>query len=1112
MMMPVSEEGEGWTPETWMGDHRKKVQEMYDLVAQRLGPRTLSANKKLRELPLQVGDRVMVRNWTARRAGKLHWRWETTPYEVLQQPNPSIPVFKVKPKGANGPVRTVHRNMLRPCTFLRRAPEPIPESPNMTARPSGEEEWWVPPLPEPISLERREEAVVQQEENYGSPVEQTVELRHSELSNFGRMPARYNDCLGYSGCRDGHPQIGERRCNVRRYGCNGIYHEIPTGDAAPIRERYRQIPPQQYQEVKDLLNSMLENGVVRESQSPWAAPVVLVKKKDGSLRFCVDYRRLNSCTVCDSYPLPRIEESLTALGKARYFSSLDLASGYWQVPMSEKDKGKTAFILPMGLYEFNRMPFGLTNAPGTFQRLMEKCLGDFNFEFTLIYLDDIIVYSATFEDHLQKLGQVFRRLREHGLKLKPSKCRLLQEEIEYLGHRISGRGVQPSSEKIAAVRDWPTPTTLREVRAFLGLAGYYRRFVKDFAHKAEPLNALLRNTARGPKAQCVPWGIEQERAFQTLKDALTNPPILAYADYHLPFQLYTDASQYGLGAVLSQIQNGEERVIAYGSWSLRDSERNPANYSSFRLELLALVWAMTEKFTGYLTGAEVQVLTDNNPLAHLDNAKLGALEQRWMARLSKYRYSVKYRSKNENQNADALHTIQTGDHPPIKERHRPIPPAQYQQVKGLLQNMKDSGVIRDSRSPWAAPLVLVKKKDGTIRLCVDYRKLNDITHKDAYPLPRIEESLAALQSAVYFSVLDLTSGYWQVPMSPADAEKTAFTTPMGLFEFDRMPFGLCNAPATFQRLMEFCLGHLNFESVLLYLDDIIVYSRTYAEHLDHLARVFESLDRYGLKLKPSKCHLLKSEIQYLGHIVSADGVSPDPQYTERIRDWPTPETVKDIRRFLGFAGYYRRFVKNFARIAAPLQAVLIGQSTTRSGKSPTIQWTPEMQKAFEELKAALVGPNVLAYPDYSKPFILQTDASKTGLGAVLSQKQEGLIRPIAFASRSLRATERNDSNYSSFKLEFLALVWAVTEKFHHYLTATPFVAYTDNNPLTHLSTAKLGAIEQRPAFESELFQEFCNLYGCQKIRTTAYHPQGNGLCEKANQIIINMLRTVALND
>lgn len=407
------------------------------------------------------------------------------------------------------------------------------------------------------------------------------------------------------------------------------------------------------------------------------------------------------------------------------------------------------------------------------------------------------------------------------------------------------------------------------------------------------------------------------------------------------------------------------------------------------------------------------------------------------------------------------HTIPTGDHPPIKERHRPLPPAMYQSVKKLIHEMKEADVIQDSQSPWAAPLVLVKKKDGTIRFCVDYRKLNNITHKDAYPLPRIEESLTALGTGAYFSTLDLTSGYWQVPMAPQDREKTAFTTPMGLFEFNSMPFGLCNAPATFQRLMERCLGHKNFESVLLYLDDVIIFSKSYEDHLRHLAEVFQVLIKHGLKIKPSKCHLMKPRVNYLGHVVSAEGVMPDPEKISAVQDWPTPTTVKEVRSFLGFAGYYRRFIPHFAQVAEPLQELIRGYPCEQLKRRLPIEWTERQETAFQTLKKLLTQPPVLGYPDYSQPFRLYTDASKQGLGAVLSQIQNKKERVIAYASRGLRGAEKNDQNYSSFKLEFLALVWAVTEKFKDYLAATPFVVYTDNNPLAHLNTAKLGALEQR---------------------------------------------------
>ncbi|XP_063809856.1 uncharacterized protein LOC135028570 [Pseudophryne corroboree] len=1803
-----------------------------------------------------------------------------------------------------------------------------------------------------------------------------------------------------------------------------VYHHIHTGSSPPIKERHRPLPPAMYQPVRNMISEMKDAGVIHESHSPWAAPLVIVKKKDGSLRFCVDYRKLNAVTHKDAYPLPRIEESLTALKTATYFSTLDLTSGYWQIPMAVEDREKTAFTTPMGLFEFDRMPFGLCNAPATFQRVMEHCLGHRNFEMVLLYLDDVIIYSRSYEEHLQHLDEVFAQLTKCGLKLKPSKCHLLKPKVQYLGHIVSAEGVKPEPEKIRVVRDWPVPRTVKDVRSFLGFVGYYRRFIENFAKVATPLNELLRGKSGQEQrsASRVKWTEAQQTSFDQLKASLIEAPLLAYPDYGRPFKLYTDASHRGLGAVLSQEQDGRERVIAYASRGLKTTERNCENYSAFKLELLALVWAVTEKFKNYLAATPFEIVTDNNPLAHLSTARLPALEQRWMSRLAGFRYTVVYRSGKSNGNADALsrlptddiaeeekdwsedvetptfkpqrrrycivtsdpvaatsdaspdslpcdnlgfdwvkvqrespvmqelmghlcrksqltqtqravadpelvkllrhrdrlsikhgllvrtstdpstnqtivqtvvprqqahflltayhnqsghfgtqkteatlrrryfwvgmredigqwcrdcvacnlkrrpeasqkdplhpikshrplelvaldhvklepspsgyqyaltmtdyyskflvvapvrdltakttaevflknfarpygypdriltdqgpafesqlfqelctlygcrklrttayhpqcnglceranqtvinmlrslsaekrsqwptllpelaylynntehcstgftpyylmfgrqgklpkdleltpvvtepmipqndwvrehqhriesareivnqrmeaahhrqemgynsnihatplqlgdcvwkkknhrsskldamwedtpyivvgvptdglyayriqkvkegpistvprdqikrcstkvceskredvpvaeecgpsmgaplhdpielllfmcgsvpsgpswvitleqpvprpvdnpsgpshaveqsfsdvpdpavrrserstqgvlplrtakdkilsdlfikgargeatraqlklwkgqnvgctfakfketmmdalggdrvrpggdfssncltdeehedvpqpircipqttkgtvtqqsrsalaqdeglvnalaeirqefqrhwdeseivtppntwlqllasngeqikfcgyweanlmigkaslkqqgclvttansghlppiilgmnvlkncpdelvealrfemrsaapqerktlqqtvrllegqkrfvnargevgkarvadhrpvillpnsehvvwckarigpggqdyeamiescdtdgqqqfavartlakvehgrvpvrvlnphsfpiqlfkhcpvakviqvdfqdvmetsvpvvqqrgmtghkatedetpwweeirigdsdtpeerrqgvlqvvkknaqafsqypsdfgkaesvyHHIHTGSSPPIKERHRPLPPAMYQPVRNMISEMKDAGVIHESHSPWAAPLVIVKKKDGSLRFCVDYRKLNAVTHKDAYPLPRIEESLTALKTATYFSTLDLTSGYWQIPMAVEDREKTAFTMPMGLFEFDRMPFGLCNAPATFQRVMEHCLGHRNFEMVLLYLDDVIIYSRSYEEHLQHLDEVFAQLTKCGLKLKPSKCHLLKPKVQYLGHIVSAEGVKPEPEKIRVVRDWPVPRTVKDVRSFLGFVGYYRRFIENFAKVATPLNELLRGKSGQEQRSASRVKWTEAQQTSFDQLKASLIEAPLLAYPDYGRPFKLYTDASHRGLGAVLSQEQDGRERVIAYASRGLKTTERNCENYSAFKLELLALVWAVTEKFKNYLAATPFEIVTDNNPLAHLSTARLPALEQR---------------------------------------------------
>lgn len=441
------------------------------------------------------------------------------------------------------------------------------------------------------------------------------------------------------------------------YGCTGaIKHQIPTGEAAPSRERYRPVPPTLYTEVRALLKGMLEGGIVRESSSPWAAPIVLVQKKTGAWRFCVDYRKLNSVTKKDAFPLPRIEDSLTSLTQAAWYSTLDLASGYWQVQMDDRDREKTAFTTPFGLFEWDRMPFGLCNAPATFQRLMQRCLGGQLVDSTLVYLDDIIVFSPDFQTHLHHLENVFRTMERYGLKLRPDKCQLFQKEVQFLGHRVSAAGISPDPEKVTAVQGWEPPRTVRQVRSFLGFVGYYRRFIKGFSGLAKPLNQLLAGTkrARGKGSSMVQWDSACETAFQSLKQELLRAPILAYADFTRPFLLYTDASNAGLGAVLAQEQQGVEKVIAYASRSLHPAERNAANYSSFKIELLAMKWAMAEKFKDYLWGAKVTVITDNNPLVHLQTAKLGAVEQRWVAQLANYDYQLKYRPGRENANADAL--------------------------------------------------------------------------------------------------------------------------------------------------------------------------------------------------------------------------------------------------------------------------------------------------------------------------------------------------------------------------------------------------------------------------------------------------------------------------
>ena len=439
-----------------------------------------------------------------------------------------------------------------------------------------------------------------------------------------------------------------------------VKHKINITNETPFKERYRRIPPQLFEEVRAHVQEMLDIGAISRTHSPWASAVVLVRKKGGGLRFCIDLRKLNERTVKDAYSLPRIDDALDCLRGASLFSSLDLRAGYWQVELDEDSKPLTAFTLgPLGFYQCERMPFGLVNAPATFQRLMESCLGELHLQWCLIYLDDIIVYSSTVDDHLKRLEAVFQRLIAAGLKLKASKCDLFRTSLTYLGHVISCGGISTCEDKVEAVRNWPQPQTVTQVRGFLGFVGYYRKFIPKFGQLAKPLYLLTSGENASLKNSPVQWDEACQQAFSKLKQLCCSAPVLAYADFTRSFILHTDASTIGLGAALYQTQDGKERVIAYASRSLSKSE---ANYPAHKLEFLALKWAVTDKFHEYLYGSEFVVYTDNNPLTYvLTTARLDAVGQRWIAALAPYHFQIKYRSGKANVDADALSRIGWSD-------------------------------------------------------------------------------------------------------------------------------------------------------------------------------------------------------------------------------------------------------------------------------------------------------------------------------------------------------------------------------------------------------------------------------------------------------------------
>ena len=439
-------------------------------------------------------------------------------------------------------------------------------------------------------------------------------------------------------------------------GCTPLLEHTIETHGPPLCQPYRRQNPAVRREEMTQVQQMLASDVIRPSNSPWASPVVMVKKKDGSLRFCVDFRQLNAVTVKDVHPLPRIDDLLDALHGACWFSTLDVKSGYWQVPIMERDKEKTALRTSSGqLYEFNQVPIGLCNAPATFSRLMDRVLSGLHRETYLFYLDDIIIFSSTWEEHLARLRQVFERLRHADLKLEEEKRAFAAKEVSYLGHRVTEEGLLPDSALLGAIQEIPPPKTATEVRSFLGLAGYYRRYVKNFAAIAGPLHALTRKDA------VFHWSAACQDAFDCLKTLLTISPITAFPDFSQSFRLYTDTSTAGLGAILAQVREGKDRIICCASRSLNQAENA---YPATKLECLAIVWAIA-KFRPYLMAMPFEVYTDHYALQWLKAMRTGsALLHRWSAALEEYDFTVKHRPGKAQTHVDGLSRLLVDPAPP----------------------------------------------------------------------------------------------------------------------------------------------------------------------------------------------------------------------------------------------------------------------------------------------------------------------------------------------------------------------------------------------------------------------------------------------------------------
>ncbi|GJT58246.1 putative reverse transcriptase domain-containing protein [Tanacetum coccineum] len=416
--------------------------------------------------------------------------------------------------------------------------------------------------------------------------------------------------------------------------------ELVPGAAPVARAPYR-LAPSEMKELADQLQELLEKGFIRPSSSPWGAPVLFVKKKDGTFRMCIDYRELNKLTVKNRYPLPRIDDLFDQLQGSSVYSKIDLRTGYHQLRIREEDIPITAFRTRYGHYEFQVMPFGLTNAPAVFMDLMNRVCKPYLDKFVIVFIDDILIYSKSKDEHKEHLKTILELLKKEKLYAKFSKCDFWLESVQFLGHVIDSKGVHVDPAKIEAIKNWATPTTPTEVRQFLGLAGYYRRFIEGFSLISKPLTKL---TQKNKKYE---WGKDEEEAFELLKQKLCCAPILALPEGSEDFVVYCDASLKGFGAVLMQ----REKVIAYASWQLRTHEKN---YTTHDLELGAVIFAL-RLWRHYLYETKCVVYTDHKSLEYiLDQKELNIRQRRWIKLLSDYDCKIRYHPSKAKVVADAL--------------------------------------------------------------------------------------------------------------------------------------------------------------------------------------------------------------------------------------------------------------------------------------------------------------------------------------------------------------------------------------------------------------------------------------------------------------------------
>ncbi|CAF1253664.1 unnamed protein product [Rotaria sordida] len=759
-----------------------------------------------------------------------------------------------------------------------------------------------------------------------------------------------------------------------------------TGQTSKVKHVIRLLPGSQPCNLPSYRIAPARRQIVEEN----LREMLQAPKKDGTLRLCIDYRKLNAMTICDAYPIPKIDDTLDSLQEATFISTLDLRTG---------------------------MPYGLTNAPTTFQRLMDIVVAGLKWQCCLVYIDDVIIYSPTFEQHIEDLKRVFEALRSANLTLKTFKCHFCRRETKYLAYIITSDCVKPDPDLVKSVVNFPRPRTIRDVQSFLGLTGYYHRFIQNYARIAEPLIRQLRftvtltgyyhrfiqNYARiaEPLIRQLRFTVtgnhhlrssnECTEAFNTLKKKLTTAPIMNTPNFEQPFILEVDAFEYGLGAILTQEYDDKKYVIAYASRTLSAIERR---YGATEREALTIVWA-TKHFRVYIERSKTLIRSDSYQVEN-----------------------IQYRPGKQNANADSLSRNPVSE---ITDQH----PKLFV-IETVINLWENTNILDEIKTK--------QQTDPKLKYIIDRLRNNNIAifNDKRNPYVSINDILYKVKNSNrHYNQREI--GNKHLLVIPKSMQQKLLS-----WALDHSSAGHDGQQKTLFRL-----------TTRVFRDSILNYLTRWIELFP--LRTTPSIDITQILInelftKTFKCHFCRRETKYLAYIITSDCVKPDPDLVKSVVNFPRSRTIRDVQSFLGLTGYYHRFIQNYARIAEPL----IRQLRFTVTGNHHLRWSNECTEAFKTLKKKLTTAPIMNTPNFEQPFILEVDAFEYGLSAILTQEYDDKKYVIAYASRTLSAIERR---YGAIEREALTIVWA-TKHFRVYIETSKILIRSDCKALQWLRNTK----------------------------------------------------------